>query len=158
MIWGKILIFLLPKLFYWWKFEVLSRQRRSQSCGNRVSETQKIISEIIFRKLLRINSVNFFWQSCFLFTAEVWGVVEPTEATTEKRGQSKQRRNCWRILQQRKHTLELGSGKHCNNCDCCLFIVREAHPPPPPHRALDTGQFRFRSKFKVPSCVQKWPS
>ena len=127
MIWGKILKFLLPKLFYWLKFEVLSRQRRSQSCGNRVSETQKIISEIIFRKLLRINSVNFFWQSCFLCTAEVWGVVEPT---TEKRGQSKQRRNCWRILQQRKHTLELGSGKHCNNCDCCLFIVREAPPPP----------------------------
>ena len=27
----------------------------------------------------------------------------------------------------------------------------------PPHRALDTGQFRFWSKFKVPSSVQKWP-
>ena len=26
------------------------------------------------------------------------------------------------------------------------------------HRALDTGQFRFWSKFKVLSCVQKWPS
>ena len=27
----------------------------------------------------------------------------------------------------------------------------------PPHHALDTGQFRFWSKFKVPSSVQKWP-
>ena len=27
----------------------------------------------------------------------------------------------------------------------------------PPHRALDTGQFRFWSKFKVSFCVQKWP-
>ena len=36
---------------------------------------------------------------------------------------------------------------------CFLKVLNKS---PPPHRALDTGQFRFWSKFKVPCSVQKW--